>query len=208
MAATLLIVGAGGHGKVVADAAMASGGWNHIAFVDDRYPCDPVLGFPVVGNIAALAALQSENPEAIVAIGAPVARLDMLARIHTLGYRRPKVVHPAATVSPFATLGEGTVVLAQAVINPGAVLGVGVIVNTGAIVEHDCSLADGVHLCPRAVLAGTVTVGPRAWIGVGSCVRNNLVIHADVTVGAGAVVVKDLSAGMTAVGVPARPHSH
>ncbi|MBP9207625.1 MAG: NeuD/PglB/VioB family sugar acetyltransferase [Kofleriaceae bacterium] len=206
--APLLVVGAGGHGKVVADAALATGRWRSVVFVDDRHPgLTEVLGFPVVGPLAALPALRGAHPEAIVAIGAGAARLVVLAQLAELGFRVPVIVHPRAHVSPHARLGDGTVVMAQAAVNPGSVLGLGVIVNTGAIVDHDAALADGVHVCPGACLAGTVTAGPRAWIGVGACVRQGIVIGPDVTVGAGAVVVHDLPAGVTAIGVPARPRA-
>lgn len=201
---TLLIIGAGGHGRVVADAAMSSGAWTSVCFADDDPTAKPSMGFEVVGTSADLASLAQKYRHAVVGIGSAHARLDLLARCRELGFELPPVIHRAAVVSPFASIGPGTVVFALAAVNPGAVLDRGCIVNTSASVDHDCRLGEGVHVCPGVHLAGNVTVGPRTWIGIGSCVRQGVCIGADVVVGAGAAVVSDIASGLTAVGVPAR----
>lgn len=200
----LLVVGAGGHGGVVADAARAAGRWHAIAFVDDAAGRESVHGlWPVVGTTRDLEALRSRYPAAIVAIGEARRRLGLLDRLAALGYERPAVVHPAAVLGSLVELGAGTVVMAGAVVNIGARLGAGCIVNTGATVDHDCRLADGVHVCPGAHLAGEVEVGAGTWLGIGCCVRQCLRIGAGVVVGAGAVVVRDVGDGRTVAGVPA-----
>jgi sugar O-acyltransferase (sialic acid O-acetyltransferase NeuD family) len=201
----LLVVGAGGHGGVVADLAHAAGGWSEIAFLDDAPRAALVQGlWPVLGPTALAATLAGRFGAAAVAIGVADARLAFLDRLAAAGYSLPVLRHPFSAVGIAVSLGEGTVVLAGAVVNAGARLGRGCIVNTGATVDHDCILGDGVHVCPGAHLAGQVTVGRGAWLGIGCCVREGVRIGAGVTVGAGAAVVSDLPDGLTAVGVPAR----
>lgn len=202
----LVIAGAGGHGRVVAEAAELAGWWKKICFVDDRYPAlSSATSWPVVGRVADLnGVLSSEPSEAVVAIGNGATRLHILNSLVQAGHVVATVIHPAAICSPRSDIGFGSVVLAGACINIGARLGRGVIVNTAATVDHDCDLGDGVHLCPGAHLAGDVKVGRLSWIGTGAAVRQGIAIAEDVTVGAGAAVVRDLEPGVVAVGVPAK----
>ncbi|QFZ92679.2 acetyltransferase [Synechococcus elongatus] len=202
----LLIVGAGGHGKVVAETAIATGQFQTIGWLDDAPSQSTVLGFPVLGAIAKFqdTDLQQRYPQAIVAIGNPKLRLQWLRQLQVQGYKIPTLVHPQSVVSPSATLGLGSVVFAQAAINAEAHLGMGCIVNTGATVDHDCQLGAGVHCCPGSHLAGEVQVGERSWIGIGAAVIQQISIGSDVTIGAGAAVIRNLPDGVTAVGVPAR----
>lgn len=202
---SLLIVGAGGHARVVADAALTTGKWQRVCFVDDAPGASSRLGLPIVGTSTDLSRLRTEFDAAAVGIGDAHARLRLIEQCRQLGFDLPAIVHPTAAVSSFATLGAGVVVFAQAAINPGATLDEGCIVNTGATVDHDCNLQAGVHVCPGAHLAGSVQVAARSWIGIGACVKQGVRIGADVTVGAGAAVVCDIEAGLTVTGVPARP---
>jgi len=203
---SLLIVGAGGHGKVVGDAALATGKWDTIAFVDDQIsPNVSVIGLPVLGPTSTLHGLCGTFISIAVAIGTSSERIRMLEHCRSLGFELPIIVHPSAAVSPFATLKDGCVVCAQAVVSPGVRLEIGCIVNNSASVDHDCQLGAGVHVCPGARLAGSVHVGSGSWIGIGCCVRQGITIGSNVTVGAGAVVVGDVASGETVVGAPARP---
>jgi sugar O-acyltransferase (sialic acid O-acetyltransferase NeuD family) len=202
----LLIVGAGGHGRVVADAAEASAsGWTEIAFLDDRYP-DLSLsgGWKVVGTLDDLPRLVQSYEACIAATGNPRLRLDLLDRSKAAGFTIPVIVHPRATISRYSRLQPGSLVAAGGVVNIGSDVGVGCIINTGATVDHDCRLGAGVHVCPGAHLAGGVTVGTRTWFGIGAVARQGIRIGADVMVGAGAVCVEDVRDGVTVVGVPAR----
>ena len=203
---SLLVVGAGGHGKVVADAALAAGGWGDIAFLDDRAPeVSRVLELAVLGGISQLRRFSGRFSHAVVAVGDARRRLALIGEVEQAGYTVPVIVHPRATVSPFAVLAGGTVVMAGAVLNPDVSVGAGGIINTGACVDHDCRLGEGVHVCPGVSLAGNVVVGDRAWVGIGSCVRQGVHIGRDVVVGAGATVITDIADGLTVGGTPARP---
>lgn len=201
----LLILGAGGHGKVVADAAMQSGAWRCIAFADDRpIAASRCLGLPVVCRWDEVDRQLQAYPSAIVAIGHNRRRLDMLAKLKAYGFKLPSIIHRAATVSPHAVIHEGSVVFAGSVISAGAVVGAGSIVNTGVTVDHDCDLGAGVHLSPGVHLAGAVTVNECAWVGIGACVIAGCSIGADAVIGAGAVVLNDVPNAATVFGVPAR----
>ena len=200
----LAILGASGHGKVVADAALAAG-WQVVAFYDDAWPVSSFQGpWEVVGRTAELLRDAAQLGGAVVGIGDNAMRLAKQDELVGGGLVMVSVVHPAAVVSPLAVVGEGSVVFAGAVLNPFARLGRGCIVNTGASVDHDCELADGVHVSPGAHLGGGVRVGRASWIGIGASVKQDVVIGACVVVGAGAAVVNDIADALTVVGVPAR----
>lgn len=186
----LIIIGAGGHGKVVADAA------NRDCLFVDKEPNEEVD----VHAMESLPSLLQKNDEVIVGIGDNNTRLHVLDDLNNIA----TVVHKDATVSETATLGEGTVVFARAVVNPNASVGRGCIINTAATVDHDCVLEDGVHISPGAHVGGGVTIGRCSWIGIGASVKHGVKIGNNVTVGASAAVVNDIPDGLTVVGVPAR----
>ena len=201
----LLIIGAGGHGKVVADTAQALG-WSDIAFLDDRAAdMPPPLGLPVVGTLRDLNARAGDYLHAVVAIGDAQLRLHWSEASRHAGFEVVTLIHPSAAVSRSARLDAGCVVFAQAAVNADARIGMACIVNTGATVDHDCVLGEGVHVCPGVHLAGDVRVGARAWIGIGAVVRQGITIGAAATVGAGAVVIADVAGSSTVMGVPAQP---
>lgn len=206
----LLILGAGGHAKVVAETALASGVTSRLAFLDDRCigqdPWPPVLGWPVMGPLALSlqANTHSQFDAAVVAIGHAATRLLWIEKLQAAGYHLPVLIHPTAWLSPSAQVGRASVVFSQAAVQAQVSIGTGAILNTGCSVDHDAQLSDGVHICPGARLAGAVHIGPRSWIGIGASVIQQVCIGSDVTVGAGAAVVRDLPDRVTAVGVPAR----
>lgn len=201
----LLIVGAGGHGKVVAEAALASSHWTEIGFLDGRYPdVAPVLNWPVVGKDTDADRFLPMYANALVAIGDNRMRLALLAALERSGFQLPVIAHPKSWASPSAKIGLGTVLIAGAIVNAGATLGRGCILNTAATVDHDCCIGDGVHVSPGAHVGGEVVVGDRTWIGIGAAIHHCVRIGADVMVGAGAAVVDDVPDGVTMLGVPAR----
>ena len=201
----LAILGASGHGKVVADAALASG-WKTVCFFDDDWPTVSAIGsWPVVGATPDLIRNHEQFDGAVVAIGANAARLCRQRELVHSGVMLVSIVHPSAVVSPYANVGVGTVICAGAIVGPFARLGEGCIVNSCASVDHDCELADAVHISPGAHLGGGVQVGEASWIGIGAVVIPNRQVGAGVIVGAGAVVVSSVNGPVTVVGVPARP---
>lgn len=201
----LLIVGAGGHGKVVADTAYESGRWDKIAFLDDRYPLlNSSLLWPVLGKIEQASSFLLDYPNLAIAIGDNLLRLELIHCFTELGFLMPIIVHPTAFVSKSAIIGAGTVVFAQAAINAGSQIGIGSIVNTGATIDHDCAVGDGVHISPGAHLAGNVTVGSYSWLGIGSSVIQQISIGENVIIGAGAVITKNVPNDVTVVGVPGK----
>jgi len=195
----LVIVGAGGHGKVIADNALKNG-YTEIAFVDDN-ATGACMGFPIAGKCEDLGGMNDGKTDFVIAIGKNTTR-SAVAQRHDVNW--VTLIHPSAEIAANVTVGRGTVVMAGAVINADARVGHHCIINTGAIVEHDNVIGDYVHLSPRATLGGTVTVGARTQIGIGAAVINNIDICSDCLIGAGAVVVKNITDSGTYVGVPAR----
>ncbi|MEA5669841.1 acetyltransferase [Pseudomonas sp. MH2] len=199
----LAILGASGHGKVLAEIAELCG-WQP-SFFDDAWPTRQVNGhWPVVGTTATLLEKLSDFDGVIVGIGNNSVRLAKSRLLSESGVALVSLVHPQAVLSPRARLGSGSVVMAGVVVNVDAVIGEGAILNTGCSVDHDCKVGSFVHLSPGARLAGGVTIGESSWIGIGASVRQLIRIGAGATIGAGAAVVKDVAEGTTVVGVPAR----
>ena len=201
---TLAIIGASGHGRVVADAALSSGVWDEVVFYDDAWPDKIHNGpFAIRGNSESLLTL-TERPSIIIAIGDNRVRHAKQMKFAASGFFIATVVHPLAVISTRAIIGHGTVVIAGAVINTGARVGEACIVNTNAVIEHDCVLEDAVHVSPGACLAGGVVVGGCSWIGIGASVIQQKIIGKNVIVGANAAVVTDIPDEVTVVGVPAK----
>ncbi|MCP2227994.1 MULTISPECIES: acetyltransferase [Pseudomonas] len=200
----LAILGASGHGKVVADTAECCG-WQVIEFFDDAWPQVSSIGvWSVVGNTSELLNRITEFDGVLVAIGNNGVRRSKIDELKALGAKLPVLAHPSSIISRYAKIGPGTVVFASAVVNAYASVGEGAILNTGCSVDHDCILGACVHISPGARLAGAVSVGDGSWIGIGACVRQVLQIGSNVMVGAGAAVVCNISDNMTVAGVPAR----
>lgn len=195
----LIIVGAGGHGKVTADNALKNG-YTDICFVDD-HAAGECMGFPVVGVCADLPKLNDGCTEFIIGVGSNKARR---AIAETYDVNWTTLVHPSAQIAACVSMGEGTVVMAGAVVNACAKVGNHCIINSCAVVEHDDVLEDYVHISPNAALGGTVYVGAMTHVGIGAAVRNNTHITGNCVIGAGAVVIGDIERSGTYVGVPVR----
>ncbi len=199
------ILGASGHGKVIADIAELNG-YKVIHFYDDRWPkLTNVEHWAVEGTTESLLAYCGQYDAIFIAIGNNSIRLTKQNYLSQYGAVFPVLVHPSATVSRYSRLGEGCIVMAGSIINPFAVLGKACIVNTSSTVDHDCLLADGVHLSPGSHLAGGVKVGKCTWIGIGANIKQLVNIGENTIVAAGATVIRDVLNDQVVVGVPAKP---
>lgn len=199
----LLIIGASGHGKVVADIAIEMNKWQRIVFLDDDESIESSMGIEVIGK-SSDAFTYINDYDIFIAIGNNEIREKIQNRLETAGASIPVLVHPVAVLGEQVGLKSGTVVMAGVVINCCTRIGKGCIINTGATIDHDNVIEDYVHISPGAHLAGTVRVGMSSWIGIGSMISNNVYIVSNCMIGAGTVVVKDITEIGTYVGVPAR----
>ncbi len=195
----VVIIGAGGHGRVVADIVESCGDIV-LGFLDDSDKPNEKVN--VIGKSGDASKYCDGMTEFFVAVGSAKVRENIMSGLSNAKWYT--AIHPSAVISPSAVIGEGTCVMANAVVNNGAVIGKGVIVNTCASVDHDDVIGDFAHISCGTHLAGSVTVGKYTWVGIGSAVSNNISICEDVMIGAGTVVVKDIIESGTYVGVPAK----
>ena len=201
----LAILGAGSHGLMIADSALLSG-WDSVVFFDDNYPKKKFAGnWKVIGSSKDLNKFFNEYDGISIAIGNNSLRVKIIKDFVKKGIPIVTICHPKSIISPFAELGQGSVVFGGAVISPFCKLDIGCILNTSATLDHESILAEGVHISAGAHLGGLVNVGPRTFFGLGSSTISEVSIGSDVIVGGGAVVIKDVPDGLTVVGVPAKP---
>ena len=197
---TVIVIGAGGHGRVVADIAACAGD-TVLGFLDDnRSLPDEIIGFPYLGTTDQY--VRYPDASFIVAIGDAEIRERLVKRME--GCRWYTAIHPSAVVSPRgAEIGEGSAVMANAVIGPEAKVGRHCIVNTAAVVEHNNVVGDFSHISVGAKLAGTVLVGRSVWVGIGATVINDVSICDRALIGAGAMVIRNITVPGKYIGVPA-----
>ena len=193
----LVIIGAGGNGKVIADIAEKNG-YKDIVFLDDNDDVNKCGGYPVVGKICEA---DNINADFVIGIGNASVRKRIQESIDE--NKIVTLIHPNAVVADDVAIGSGTVIMAGAVINSGTHIGKGCIINTCSSVDHDCKVGDYVHISVGSHLCGTVVVQDETWIGAGAVVSNNVSVCGGCMVGAGAVVIKDIEESGTYVGVPA-----
>ncbi|PER35107.1 acetyltransferase [Bacillus cereus] len=199
----LLIIGASGHGKVIADIALKMNKWQSIAFLDDNENVKSSMGREIIDNSASISKYVDDY-DFFVGIGNNVVREKIQRKLETEGASISVLIHPGAIIGEQVYLEAGTVVMAGAVINCCTKIGKGCIINTASTVDHDNVIEDYVHISPGANLAGTVKVGRSTWLGIGSVISNNVNIAGNCKIGAGTVVIKDVTESGTYVGVPAR----
>jgi len=199
----LIIIGASGHGKVVADIAIKMNKWQSITFFDDDESIKTSMGLEVIGKTAD-AFTYKDEADFFVAIGNNATRENIQEKLIDERLNVVSLIHPSSVIGTDVEIGIGTVVMAGVVINSSTRIGKGCIINTSSSLDHDNNIEDYVHVSPGVSLAGTVRVGRLSWIGIGSVVSNNVNICSGCKVGAGAVVVKDITEPGTYVGVPVR----
>lgn len=185
---TLIIIGAGGHGKVCAEIAELSGKYSEIYFLDDNEAVDTCLKYKVIGKISDIDKYSSEL--FFVAIGNNDYRKKI---IEEYNLNLVTLIHPSAIVSKYCIIEPGCVVMANSVLNADVTIGKGCIINTAATIDHDCCIGDFVHISPGVHLGGTCSVGQLTWIGIGSTVINNIDIEENRLVKAGSIIKKSIT---------------
>lgn len=199
----LLIIGASGHGKVVADIALKMNRWESIAFLDDDENIKSSMGLEVIGKSDDILTHIDEY-EIFVGIGNNATRQRVIQLLENFGASIPVLIHPDAVIGSQVEIGIGTAIMAGVIINCCTKIGKGCIINTGSSLDHDNLIEEYVHISPGVHIAGTVKVGKLSWLGIGSVVSNNVNITSGCQVGAGSVVVKDITEPGIYVGVPVR----
>lgn len=201
---SIVIVGAGGHGKVVADCVEKEGIWKIAGFLDDESKEKKWFGYPVLGGKAIVDSLWKQGiTGAIVAIGQSHDRKNWHQILSNANIPLISTIHPTTSVARGISIGKGSVLLAGSILNADAHISEGCIINTAATIDHDCVIGDFVHIAPGAHLAGTVHVEPAAHVGIGSSIKEGIHIGEGATIGAGAVVINNVPPHTTVVGVPA-----
>lgn len=200
----LIIIGAGGHGRVVADCAFTTGKYQEIAFLDDCYPQRKENAiWPIIGKVSEFGQYLNEAVF-VVAFGNNKLRQTIQSQLKSTNATIVSVIHPHSVISTRATIGLGSVVCANTTINIGANVGEGCIINTGSTIEHDCVIGEFVHISPNAALAGGITIGDLSWLGINSTIIECLTIAPNTQIGAGAVVINNTEKNSLYVGNPAK----
>lgn len=205
----VVLIGGGGHCKVIVDAILASGEIEIAAIVDVPEKIgQSVCGIKITGCDADLEKILSSGINyAFVSVGSVTAtahRVVIYNKLVGLGFKMLNVIHPLSAVSPFAFLGAGNYIGPKTVVNAGATIGNNCIINSGAIVEHDCLIGDNVHISPGAVLGGGARIGQKTHFGIGAVAAQGITIGENSLIGAGSVVVKDIESDVVAFGNPCK----
>lgn len=204
----IVIIGAGGFGREVAwlieDINKVNKEWNIVGFVDDNESIQgtEINGYKVVGNIEWL---KNQEFNVVNAIGDPIVKKKIMKRLEWSKNSYPVLIHPSVIYSDRVSFGEGSIICAGTIITVDIKIGKHVIINLDATIGHDAVLGDYTTVLPSVNVSGFVETGECVSIGTGSAIIQGVKIGANTTIGAGAVVVKDLPANCTAVGVPAKP---
>ena len=208
MTTGIIIIGAGGHGRVLLDA-LRTDGTAVTGFTDSdaRLAGTEIDGIPVMGDDDQVFEFDTDAVllvNGIGSIGNPERRRKVFERMGAAGYQFKRVAHPGAIVSRGASIGDGAQIMAGAVVQTGSVVGENAIINTGAIVDHDCIFGALAHVAPGATLSGNVRLGAGAHVGAGATVLQGLKLGDNSMIAVGAVVVKNVGDGDTVAGIPAR----
>lgn len=192
----IIVIGAGGHGRVIADIITLVGD-KVIGFLDDKEP-DHLSEIPYLGTCKDILKYQ-KDAWFIIGIGDNHTRKELMEAYQVNWYT---AIHPSAVIAHDVSIGAGSAVMANAVINTASTIGNGVIINTAATVDHDCTISDYVHISPGVHLGGTVSIGTETWIGIGAVVSNNIDICGECIVGAGSLVIRKIQKSGKYYGCP------
>jgi acetyltransferase EpsM len=201
-----VIIGHGGHSKVISDLVLARKENDIVAYLDDKFKEFKMQGNIFYGPIMSVKKMIEyfNDLQIIIAIGNNLTRKMIVRKLNIPEEMYGTLVHTSAVVSPSATIGKGTVIMPHAVVNADAQIGKHAIINTGSVVEHDCKIEDFVHISPHASLTGGVQIKEGASVGSGSAIIPNSIVGEWSVIGAGATVISDIPSHSTAVGTPAK----
>ncbi|EKQ51119.1 MULTISPECIES: acetyltransferase [unclassified Clostridium] len=203
----IVLIGAGGHCKVIIDIIKSNNEYEIIGITDSKAK-GSIFGIPILGKDDILNNIHNQGIDyAFIAFGAInniAVRNDIYSNLKRIGYKIPVLTHKMSIVSPYSQIEEGTCVMPGAIINPGVEIGKNCIINTGSIIEHDCKVGYNTHISPNVSIAGGVKIGFNTHIGIGASIIQGINIGNNATVGAGAVVISDIQDFSLALGVPAR----
>lgn len=201
----IVLLGAGGHGKVVADIAGLMQKWSDIEFLDDRFPkLVRNLNWNIVGKLSDYEKYDKSEVEFGVSIGNNHIRLNLINELSNADYLCPRLIHPSAMISKDVEVGDASVIMPNVTINIDSIVEEGCILNTASIIEHDCVIKKGAHISPGVKLGGGVKVGKYSWVGIGASILPGVNIGNEVIIGAGAVIINDIDDGVTVAGNPAK----
>jgi sugar O-acyltransferase (sialic acid O-acetyltransferase NeuD family) len=209
----ILLIGAGGHCRVVLDLLLQSKEYRVAGLVDVKAGVGQnVLGIPVIGTDQDLPKLFKKGIKhcfiAVGSVGDPAVRIKLAVLARKTGFLFPNLIHPTAVMSSRVRLGQGNYIAPGVIINAGADIGDHCIINTGVILDHDCKLGDFVHVAPGSVLSGGVIIGNNSHIGTGATVVQEVKIGANTVIGVGSVVTKNIPSGVIAYGSPCKERKH
>ena len=201
----LIIVGAGGHARVVIDAAELQG-FNILGIVDINYHKqeETIINYKVIGGVSELEHFDRKDTKVFIAIGDAKERALYFEEAKKMGFSIPKIIHPTAILSKYITIGDGVFVNSGVILNAEIIIGENAVVNTGAILDHEVHLGKHSHIAPGCKIGGRVKIEDFTFIGIGSTVINKIKIGSHVMVGAGSLVIRDVESNSTVVGIPAR----
>jgi len=206
----LIILGSGGHSKVVGETALENKSIREIAYLDDKFSKNSFqqefLSHSIIGSIDDISdkSIREKYQLGFVAIGDNKIRKSLFKKLMALGYTCPKLIHSKALVSPSAMINPGVAVFANSVIQAEVKIGNGSIINTSAIIDHESVISEYTHICPGVNIAGGVRIGSNCFVGIGSSIIQNITIGNNVLIGAGSLVINDIPSNKKVYGVPAR----
>ena len=201
----LIVVGAGGHARIVIDAAEASGvSILGVIDIDYKNQNEEILNYQVLGDFSVLQDFDSSKVRVVIAVGDGHERANYFGESEKMGFSVGTITHPAAIVSKHARVGRGAVINSGAIINARAEIGENTIINTGAIIDHEVKVGRHSHIGPGVKIAGRVTVGDFTFIGIGATVIDKITIGDNVVIGAGSTIIHNVESNSTVVGVPGK----
>lgn len=201
----LIIIGSGGHARVVVDAVKEAG-YYLLGIIDTDYKGqeESVFGCQVIGNSDTLSNFNPAETAVVIAFGNNQKRADYSRRVCELGFITPVIIHPTAIISKQTSIGTGAFVNTGAIINAGVEISGNTIINSGAIIEHEAIIGRNCHICPGVKIGGRTKVGDNTVVGIGSSIIDHITIGNDVSIGAGSVIIRDVKPGSTVIGVPGK----